>query len=43
MGSIVNTKGHELCPFVTNDGKYLFYTSRQDIYWISTQIFNKFK
>jgi len=43
MGAIVNTKGHELCPFVTNDGKYLFYTSRQDIYWISTKILNKFK
>jgi len=43
MGAIVNTKGHELCPFVTNDGKYLFYTSRQDIYWISTQILNGFK
>ena len=43
MGTIVNTKEHELCPFVTKDGKYLLYTSKQDIYWISTKILNKFK
>ena len=38
MGNRVNTAGHELCPFVTADGKYLFFTSRQDIYWISTDV-----
>ncbi|GGI57479.1 hypothetical protein [Winogradskyella haliclonae] len=43
MGDAINTKGHELCPFVTNDGKYFFYTSNQDIYWVSTAIFQKYK
>ncbi len=43
MGTVVNTKDHELCPFVTSDGNYLFYTSKQDIYWISSKILNKFK
>ncbi|MEO0573367.1 MAG: ankyrin repeat domain-containing protein [Bacteroidota bacterium] len=38
MGETVNTEGHELCPFVTADGNYLLFTSRQDIYWISTDI-----
>ena len=38
MGAPVNTKYHELCPFVTNDGRYLFYTSNQDIYWVDTQV-----
>ncbi len=38
MGDTVNSEGHELCPFVTADGRYLFYTSRQDIYWISTEV-----
>jgi len=38
MGPSINSKGHELCPFVTKDGKYLFYTSNQDIYWVSTAI-----
>lgn len=39
MGSVINTDGHELCPFVSMDGKYFFYTSNQDIYWVSTEIF----
>lgn len=38
MGETINTVGHELCPFVTNDGKYLLYTSKEDIYWVSTKI-----
>ncbi len=38
MGSPINTDGHELCPFVTKDGKYLFYTSRKDIYWVDAKI-----
>lgn len=37
MGAPVNSQYHELCPFVTRDGKYLFYTSNQDIYWVSTK------
>lgn len=39
MGDRINTKGHELCPYVTADGKYFLYTSNQDIYWISTEVF----
>lgn len=43
MGGVINTQDHELCPFVTADGKYFFYTSRQDIYWVSTDVFNSLK
>lgn len=43
MGNRINTKGHELCPFVTKDGNYLFYTSNQDIYWVSTKVFDTYK
>ena len=43
MGAPINTEGHELCPFVTVDGKYLFYTSRKDIYWVSTRIFDRYR
>lgn len=43
LGKTINTEGHELCPFVTADGNYLFYTSKEDIYWVSTAIFTKFK
>ena len=43
MGEAINTEYHELCPYVTSDGKYLMYTSNQDIYWISTEIFEQIR
>lgn len=43
MGKEINTENYEYCPFVSKDGKYLFYTSNQDIYWVSTKILEKLK
>ncbi len=43
MGDAINTENYEYCPFVTKDGKYLFYTSNQDIFWVSTAVINKLK
>ena len=43
MGDLINTEGHELCPFVTKDGKYLFFTSKQDIYWVDASILDKLR
>lgn len=43
MGDKINTKGHELCPFVSKDGKYFFYTSNQDIYWVSAKIIDNLR
>jgi Tol biopolymer transport system component len=38
MGKPINTELHELCPFVSRDGKYFFYTSNKDIYWVDARI-----
>ena len=38
MGDLINTANHELCPFVTKDGKYFFFTSNRDIYWVDSKI-----
>jgi len=43
MGEAINSKHHELCPFVTSDGKFLFYTSDQDIYWVSMEILEDYR
>jgi Tol biopolymer transport system component len=43
MGPLVNSDKHELCPFVTQDGQYFFYTSNQDIYWVDAAILNQFR
>jgi len=43
MGKPINSEFHELCPFVTRDGKYLLYTSNQDIYWVSAEILASYR
>ncbi|MDF1695510.1 MAG: hypothetical protein P1U56_06745 [Saprospiraceae bacterium] len=43
MVNEISTENHELCPFVSPDGKFFFYTSNQDIYWVSTEIFDDYK
>lgn len=43
MGKEINTSNYEYCPFVTKDGKFLFYTSNQDIYWVSTEVIDGLK
>jgi len=43
MGEKINSENHELCPFVSKDGKFLFYTSNQEIYWVSTEIIDEIK
>lgn len=43
MGSLINTSNHELCPFVTKDGRYFFYTSNQDIYWVDANVLENFR
>jgi len=38
LGDHVNTDGHDLCPVVSPDGKYLFYTSPVEggygVWWV---------
>ena len=47
MGANVNSISSEICPIVTLDGKYLFFTSRRrgnaDIYWINSKIIEELK
>jgi len=47
MGKKVNSHSDEICPSVSLDGKYLFFTSRRrdeaDIYWISSKIIQELK
>ncbi|MEQ8478526.1 hypothetical protein [Fulvivirga sp.] len=43
MGPKINNELHQLCPFVTTDGKYFFFTSNQDIYWVDAQIIDSYR
>ncbi len=41
LGDKINTKWNDICPSLSPDGKYLFYMSKADIYWVSTKIIKK--
>jgi len=47
MGPAVNSAYCEICPVVTPDGKYFFFTTRRrgnaDIYWMTTAIIEKLR
>ena len=43
LGNTVNTETDDFCPYVSADGKYLFYASRGDVYWVSTEVFKKLR
>ena len=48
MGESINTTNQERFPYVSPDGKYLFFTRRNnpnkdDIWWVSTKIIKKLK
>lgn len=43
MGKDINTAAHELCPVVTGDDKYFFYTIHKDIYWVDSGIIESLK
>ena len=43
MGRLINSQNHELCPVVSKDGKYLFFTSNEDIYWVDAKIIDELR
>ncbi|MEM7308005.1 MAG: serine hydrolase [Planctomycetota bacterium] len=43
LGREINTEGHELCPFVSRDGEYFFYTSNEDLYWVDADILEGYR
>lgn len=42
LGEQINNEFHQLCPFVSKDGKYLFYTSNQEIYWVDAKVLENY-
>ena len=43
MGSTINTDAYEFCPFMTSDGKYLFFSRNGDIFWMEAAMISGFK
>lgn len=43
MGDPINTEEREFCPFVSRDGKYLFFTRNGKIFWVSTKVIDSLR
>jgi ankyrin repeat protein len=43
MGNKINTEHHEYCPILSPDGKFLFFSRNNDIFWMDAGIIQKFK
>lgn len=41
LGENINNDKPNFCPALSPDGKYMFYTSGEDIYWVSAEIIKK--
>lgn len=43
LGDEVNTPGTNFCPALSPDGKYLFYATNRDIYWVSAEVIHRLR
>lgn len=43
LGEEINGPGTDFCASVSPDGKYIFYTKNRDIYWVSSEVIEKFR
>ena len=47
LGELINSPASDNRPYVTNDGKYFFYTSskrgNRDIYWVDARFLDQFR
>lgn len=43
LGDEVNTPATNFCPSLSPDGKYLFFSTRRDIYWVSAEVIERLR
>jgi len=43
MGSRINTPTYDYCPALTPDGKYFFFSSEENVKWISASVLKKYE
>jgi glyoxylase-like metal-dependent hydrolase (beta-lactamase superfamily II) len=43
LGDAVNTPATNFCPSVSSDGKYLFFSTCRDIYWVSAEVIHRLR
>ena len=43
MGDRINSEYNENCPILSPDGKFLFFTRNDDIYWLDASVIQDFR
>lgn len=43
MGNHLSNETNNICPSLSHDGKVLFFTSQNDIYWVSAEVIESFR
>jgi glyoxylase-like metal-dependent hydrolase (beta-lactamase superfamily II) len=43
LGDKVNTPATNFCPALSPDGKFLFFSTCRDIYWVSTEVIHRLR
>jgi glyoxylase-like metal-dependent hydrolase (beta-lactamase superfamily II) len=43
LGDVVNTPATNFCPSLSPDGKYLFFSTCRDIYWVSAEVMERLR
>jgi hypothetical protein len=38
LNNAINSTGNQYCPYISPDGKYLFYTKQGDIWWVDSKV-----
>ena len=41
LGDDINTPGTNFCPSLSPDGKFLFFATNRDIYWVSSEVIHR--
>lgn len=42
MGSTINTSSYEYCSNMTQDGKFFFYSSEQQVKWVNSSVLSQY-
>ncbi len=43
LDQTLNSPGQNICPSLSPDGRYFFFTAHDDIYWVSAEVLQKYR
>ena len=43
LGNSINSTDNQYCPYISPDGKYLFFTRQEDMWWVDSKVVTRLK